>query len=111
MAALEFTIRRGMCSLGLKEYHGQCHTSCAEDMGCRYFDNGDGSTRVVPFGDCCNAKYAYIEKGVSTKNYQVEVFRDDYNNDEWAVVTIGRKEYECVRVKIDGEIIYPKMED
>lgn len=109
MADLEITIRRGSCSLKLCEYCNQCHTQWAEELGCRYFAPiRDNDERVIPFGDCIHASYTYTQKGISTKNYQVEPFEAYF--DEWAEVTIGRKKYECIKVKIDGKTVFPYRE-
>lgn len=110
MADLEITIRRGSCSLKSWQYCSQCHTQWAGELGCLHFDPiGDDGKRVIPFGDCIHASYTYIEKGISTNNYQVEPFEGEYF-DKWAEVTIGRKKYECIEVKIDGKTVFPYRE-
>lgn len=117
MADLQFIYREGYCDLyrcyrEVKDcYSEQCHTSCAEDAGCRYYCDGkkEDEPYVIPFGDCIHAMFKTRYKGVSAKNYEIEEFEDDYNEHlNCALVTIGKHVYECEKVILNGEPVYPR---
>ena len=114
MATIQMKYREGYCDIAYTHgcyYSEQCHTAVAEDSGCRYFNDGsytkkDG-TKVIGYGPCIHAYFKTIYKGVSGKNYEMEEYTNDYN--PWLncmIVTIGKREYECTEVILDGKQIY-----
>ena len=106
MAELVLTVRRGFCNLNREEFEDQCLSQFGKDVGCRCYNDGlKKGDRYIPYGNCINADYEYIYKGISAKNFEVEVVR--FELDEWAEVTVGRKTYECTSVILNGKTIYP----
>lgn len=119
MAEIQIVYREGFCDhwSGGEGFHGQCYTSCARDMGCRWYSDGgekvspDG-VKIIPFGDCVYAAWKYKRKGWSGKNYEMEESEDPYNPHlDCMIVTLGRTEYECVKVILDGKCIYNEYDD
>ena len=117
MAEIQMTYRVGRCRMqecGLgTNYCEQCHTSLAEDTGCRYFNAYVyDSPNIRPYGDCVHAVFDTKWKGVSTKNYEIEEINDNfYPEFDCALVHIGKKVYECTKVILDGVRIYPAEEE
>ena len=111
MAEIKMKYKEYYCDFAdmkLCEFFYDCLTQDAQDLGCRYFNDGKMGENVIPFGDCVNAKYRYKYKGISVKNYEVEEFEDVYNPHlNCAIVTTRSAIYDnCVKVEIDGECIY-----
>lgn len=104
MAELILTVRKGLCTHGAKDYCGQCHSAAAEDVGCPFYS-------VSFHGECFRAKYKRIVKGVSAENFEICVNEDLYVCDEWAEVTIGENKYECDKVIVNGETVYPMQQE
>lgn len=119
MAEIQMIYREGYCDLRYVNpivadgnYCEQCHTCSGEDLGCPEFNDGRRPGEIrIPFGDCKNAKFETRYKGVTVKNYEIEPFIDDYNRHlDCMLVTIGKKQYECTKVILNGECIY-SLED
>ena len=110
MAEIQIVYREGYCDCNEAVYNTQCHTMAGEDLGCRMFDNGEVDCNVVPFGDCAHAKFRYIYKGLSVKNYELEELDDPYNPHLNCMVLKTRsKRYYCEKVILDGECIYDEL--
>lgn len=117
MAEIQIVYRGNWhCELNGKDYCMQCHTSCAEDLGCRMFNDGgktekDGRT-IIPFGDCIYAKYDYKYKGWTGKRYEMEECRDPYNPHlDSMTVKLGNQMYDCVKVILDGKVIFNEFDE
>lgn len=116
MATIQMEYREGHCKFNNAhvldcDYSEQCHTVVAGASGCRYFNDGsytkEDGTKVIGCGACIHAYFKTIYKGVSVKKYEMEEYTDAYN--PWLncmIVTIGKKEYECTEVILDGKQIY-----
>lgn len=111
MANIQMEYREYFCELDQEEICEQCFTSCASDLGCRCFHDGkDREGRRVPYGDCIHGAILTQYKGVTTKSYEMEHVIDRYENDEYMLVKIRGKYYECDKVILDGVQIYPDEE-
>lgn len=100
MAEIEIVYRKGYCWYSCEDFDTQCYTQCAGDMGCRFCATDEAGT-------CTNAKWRYKYKGWSGKNYEIEEDNDPYN--PWLdsiLVRLGRTDYDCVRVKLNGKTIF-----
>ena len=113
MAELEFVYRIGYCELtgscdpNYLMYCDQCHTAAADVLGCRHYNSGKTDPYHIPFGDCIHADFKYKYKGVTTKNYNIDLQEDIYNQHlTCLVVTIGKKSFECVKVTLNGKCIF-----
>lgn len=107
MAEIEIIYREGYCECMGGDYCAQCHTQCAEDLGCKMFNEGKHEKNVIPFGDCVHANFKYVYKGASVKKYEIEKFEDDYNPHlNCMFVTLGKTMYECEKVVLNGKVIY-----
>lgn len=107
MAEIEIVYREGYCEYKQSDYCTQCHTQCAEDLGCRCFNEEEERPNVIPFGDCKHAKFKYAYKGASVKNYEIEEFEDAYNPHlNCMLVTLGKTMYECEKVILNKEVLY-----
>jgi len=116
MAEIQIVYREGYCDYGLPDYNTQCHTCCGEDLGCKYFlqdeITGENGIKVIPFGDCNRAKFMYKYKGWSGKRYEIEECFDPYNPQlDSMIVTLGRKEYDAVKVILDGKCIFNEFDE
>ena len=118
MAEIQIVYREGFCGY-YAEYYGwhnvfslQCYTVCAGDVGCRGYSDGgkrydDDGIEIIPTGDCVYACWKYKYKGWSGKNYEIEELHDPYNPQlDCMRVKLGRTEYDCVKVILNGECIY-----
>lgn len=120
MADIQIVYRGGFCEYhNEEEYCQMCHTSYAKECGgCRSFAYGDNSGgiefsidgkpfSVVPFGDCAHAKYNYKYKGWTGKRYEIEQDEHGLTPElDCMLVTLGSKQYDCVKVILDGKCIY-----
>lgn len=114
MAEIQMVCREGYCDEFIDEAYGRaCHTCWAEEEEpCRQFTHPKRDLGAIPFGDCNHAKFRYIYKGVSAKNYEIEPFEDVFNSHlKCMYVTVGRRTYECVKVILDGKCIFNEMGD
>lgn len=112
MAEIDIVYRKGYCEYKQADYCTQCHTQCAEDLGCRCFSEGERKQNVIPFGDCEHAKFKYGYKGSFVKNYEIEEIEDDYNPHlSCALVKLGSRMYECERVILNGKVLYNTHDD
>ena len=124
MADIQIVYREGFCECHNEEYCQTCHTSYAKDFGCcrlfAYSDNSGGIEysidgkpfSVVPFGDCVHAKYNYKYKGWTGKRYEIEQDEHDLTPKlDCMLVTLGSKQYDCVKVVLDGKCIYNNYDD
>lgn len=107
MADIEIIYREGYCECMGKNYCMQCHTQCAEVLGCPMFNDGKHEKNVIPFGDCIYAKFRYIYKGMSIKNYELEEEDDPYNPHLNCMMLKTRNDcYQCEKVVLNGKVIY-----
>lgn len=107
MADIEIIYREGYCECRGENFSMQCHTQCAEDLGCPMFNEGKHEKNVIPFGDCIYAKFKYIYKGMSIKNYELEEDDDLYNPHLNCMMLKTRNGwYQCEKVVLNGNIIY-----
>ena len=107
MAEIEIIYREGYCECMGGDYDTQCHTQCAEDLGCKMFNEGKHEKNVIPFGDCVHAVFKYKYKGMSIKNYELEELIDDYNPHLNCMMLKTRNDwYECEKVVLNGKVIY-----
>ena len=125
MADIQIVYRVGYCAHhNDEEYSYTCHTSYAKDFsGCRGFSYGDNKGGVeftvdgkpfsfVPYGDCAYAKYIYKYKGWTGKRYEIEPYENNFSPElDCMIVTIGNKQYDCVKVILDGKCIYNILDD
>lgn len=115
MAEIEIIYRDGYCECMGKDYHTQCYTDCASDSGCEVFEGDkpryefvDGHRiYTIPLGCCHHAKFKYIYKGMSVKNYELEEDEDVMNPDLSCMMLKTRNMvYPCVKVTLNGKVIY-----
>lgn len=113
MAEIQMVYRDYICDAvyggGYKEHCMQCHTEAAGDLGCRGYKHEDVPENVIPCSACVHAIEMRCYKGVSTKRYEMHEFEDSYN--PWLNcmhVIIGKGEYDCEKVVLDGQVIYDK---
>ena len=116
MAEIQIVYREGYCDYNCSKFCGQCYTGAAEDNGCKYYHGGCAievnGQKVIPYGDCTRARFRYIHKGGCWKNYEMEEVTDEYNPHlDSMLVTLGRTTYDCVKVKLDGKVIYNNYDD
>lgn len=110
MANIQMEYRKYFCELDEDKICEQCFTSCASDLGCWRFQDGKDRDGRVPYGDCIHAAILTQYKGVTTKSYEMEHIVDQYTPDEYMLVKIRGKYYECDKVILDGVQIYPDEE-
>lgn len=107
MAEIEIIYREGYCKCSGDRYCTQCHTECAEDLGCSMFNDGKHEENVIPFGDCIHAKFEYAYKGMSVKNYELKACDDLYNPHLNCMLLETRNgSYQCEKVVLNGKVIY-----
>lgn len=109
MAEIQIVYREGYCEYGCMatDYDTQCHTQCAADMGCKFFNDGEHLPNFIPFGDCIYAHFRTKYKGVTTKKYDIEEMEYPYNPHlNCMLVKIGNRIYQCEKVILDGKCIY-----
>ena len=123
MADIEIIYRKGYCELEERgyghdiEYDIGCHECWAEDSNCKYFAHpeplqAEDGTRIIPFGDCAHAKFEYRYKGWSGKRYEMEEYRDPYNSHlDSMLVKLGKTEYNCVKVIMNGKCIFNEYDE
>lgn len=116
MAEIQIVYREGYCDFNLPDYNMQCHTCVASDMGCRYFYQeeavSENGIKVIPFGDCNRAQFKYKYKGWFGKRYEIEECFDPYNpNLDSMIVTLGGKQYDAVKVILDGKCIFNEFDE
>lgn len=112
MAEIQIVYREGYCEFECvgADYDTQCHTQCAADMGCKYFNDGDDIPNFIPFGDCVHARFKYIYKGMSVKNYELQELDDPYNPHLNCMTLETRNRiYYCEKVILDGKCIYDEL--
>ncbi len=118
MAEIQIVYRKGYCECCGSDYDTQCHTQSAGDLGCRMFNDWnqeetfENSQRIrsIPFGDCIHAKFKYIHKGMSLKNYKLEELDDPYNPHLNCMELKTRNVvYFCEKVILDGNCIYDDL--
>lgn len=105
MAEIEIIYREGYCEfecIRTNIYCMQCHTQAAEDLGCPTFCEDEHEDCGCDF-----AKFKYILKGMSIKNYELEVVDDPYNQHlNCMMLRTRNKSYQCEKVVLNGEVIY-----
>ena len=118
MADIQIVYRDGYCEIAecncdvIGNYCTQCHTQAAEDLGCKYYDEGSHDANVIPFGDCIHALFRRKYKGIVAKKYDIEPFEDNYNMHlNCMAVTAGRKTYYCDKVILNGKCIYNNIRE
>lgn len=113
MAEIQMVYREGSCAFDCvaTDYCAQCHTQCACDLGCKFFNDGEHLPNHIPFGDCIHASFKTKYKGVTVKNYEIEEFEDPHNPHlNCMLVKLGRRVYECEKVSLDGKCIYNDLD-
>lgn len=113
MAEIQMVYREGYCDFDCvgTDYNTQCHTQCAADTGCKFFNDGEHLPNHIHFGDCIHANFRTKYKGVTTKKYDIEEMEDPYNPHlNCMLVKIGNRIYQCDKVVLDGECIYNNQE-
>lgn len=111
MAEIQIIYREEYCEMRSDNICYQCHTEDADEVGCRMFNEGKHEN-VIPFGDCIYAKFKYIYKGMSVKNYELEEFHDPfYPNLDCMMLKTRNKIYDCEKVILDGKCIYNEYEE
>lgn len=118
MADIQIVYREYYCYCDRLEHCTQCHTEYAKDVGCSSYNDGEAyiiredGRKVIPFGDCWYARIRHKYKGLSAKKYEIEPFEDAFNpRFNCMLVRIGKNEYECDRVILNGECIYNDLTD
>lgn len=117
MANIEIVYRIGSCAFNYSaEYCPTCHTCWADEIGCRFYCSGEveekNGVRLIPFGNCIHAHYDYGFKGGVYKRYEMEEYTDSYNMHMNCMnVTLGGYVYECVKVTLDGKVIYNEWDE
>lgn len=118
MAEIQIVYRQGYCDCYNTNYCAECHTQDAINLGCRMFNDGKQESTIenghliihIPFGDCKYAKFKYIYKGMSLKNYELEEL-DDYFNPHLNCMILETRNsiYYCEKVILDGKCIYDEF--
>lgn len=111
MAYFQIEYIEPYCKYAMDEFCTQCCTNCAEDLGCKLFNDGrrDSKPDYLHFGDCENVIYETAYKGFSAKNYETKEFIDIYNPRlNCMILKTESGEYHCSKVILDGICIYPK---
>ena len=107
MAEIEIIYREGYCLYNYDIYCMKCHMGCAEDVGCLMFKKETFEENDIPFGDCVYAKFKYIYKGMSIKNYELKVDDDPYSPYFNCMMLKTRNGlYPCEQVVLNGKVIY-----
>lgn len=110
MADIQMEYRSYTCNMCCEEFCEQCSTEFASDLGCLYFCDGKNhEDNRIPYGDCIHAQMKNIYNGISTKNYEIEEVFDTYSCDNYMLVKIRNKYYECDKVILDGVQIFPEL--
>ena len=117
-ADIQIVYRVGYCDfyqMGT-EYDIGCHCCYADSTDCRYYlaerwETEDGQD-VIPFGNCAHAHFEYRYKGWTGKKYEMEECRDPHNpHIDSMLVKLGNKEYDCVKVTLNGKIIFNEYDE
>ena len=119
MANIEMVYREGRCtsthqpSFDELGYCHECHTQFAYTLDCAGYDDGSHKSCLIPFGDCQNAIYDIKYKGITAKNYQMEPEKTHpfHPRSECMIVRIGRQEYECYKVTLNGKVIFNTLDE
>lgn len=107
MADIEIIYREGYCDCMNDNYCMQCHTCCADALGCRRFATTKHEKDVVPFGDCVWAMFKYKYKGMSVKDYELEEVNDPYNPHlDCMMLETKNARYPCKKVVLNGKVVY-----
>jgi hypothetical protein len=114
MAEIQIVYRHYFCDCieFEDEFIDQCLTGAARDYGCKGFSNGgitsdEEGRLIIPFGDCVHAQWDYRYKGWVGKRYEMEEIKDAYNPHlDCMRVRLGKTEYDCDKVTLNGECIY-----
>lgn len=117
MAEIEIVYETGHCELNDASYGEECHSEYACDMGCRQFEEDKeygplppNCLGIKPYGNCKHAITDYIHKGWSGKKYEIGApFTYDY--EEHVMVTLGKTDYCCCKVKLNGKIIFNEYDE
>lgn len=122
MALIEVVERIPLCDMG-EDMAGEifCHCADAENTACKFFKHEEAGTwewngeqiPVIPFGNCAHAQFEYRYRGWGNcRNYEMEESRDPRNRHlDSMLVTVGGKVYDCVKVKLDGRIIFNEHDE
>lgn len=118
MAEIQIKYRYYVCDLVGFEASRECLSECAEHTGCIGFEDG-GIQRdeelgcvKIPYGDCIHSNWEYGYKGWVGKQYEMEEYNDVYSPHMNCMrVKLGKKEYDCVKVTLNGECIYNKDDE
>ena len=113
MVEIQIVYRNYFCDIGWEdEFSTLCFTGVADCTGCKAFSNG-GISRdeeghlIIPYGDCVHAQWDYRYKGWVGKRYEMEEIKDaDDPHLDCMRVRLGKTEYDCVKVTLNGECIY-----
>ena len=109
MAEIEIVYRSSLvCDFYREELCEQCHTSAAFDVGCEYY-LPDRSVEPFGNGTCSRAHFRYSRKGWVGKSYEIgEPFESNCDHSlDYIPVVLGGKSYnQCVKVKLNGRVIY-----
>lgn len=114
MAEIQIVYRYYFCEYPWCEddFNIFCLTSSARDTTCREFSDGgieytEDGVKIIPNGDCIHAKWEYRYKGWVGKRYEIEEYKDTYDPYLSCMrVKLGNKEYDCVKVILNGECIF-----
>ena len=117
MADIQIVYMEPYCDYECQYFCTQCYTEVAQDLGCKYFHtepNGydESGTLHIPFHDCDRARIEYKYKGWSGKRYEMEEQKDHYAPRlDCMLVTLGKTEYLCAKVILDGKCIYNNYDE
>lgn len=103
-------------------YCEYCYTECAEDLGCDHYrkpriKNKDESTgkmwAEIPVKCKCEHAACLLKyKGFTAKNYEAYVDEDPFKpRNDVMVLIVGKRRYNCRKVVIDGEQIFPEIKE
>lgn len=114
MAEIQIVYRNYFCDcIGCEDkFDTQCLTEFANNTDCIGFSNGGsrdekGHLKWFPFGNCVHAQWDYGYKGWVGKRYEIEECEDVFNPHlDCMRVRLGKTEYDCVKVTLNGECIY-----
>lgn len=113
MVEIQIVYRHYFCDcIGCEDkFSTQCLSEYAAITDCKGYSDGgidyyDRESMFImrTYGDCVHAKWKYKIKGWFGNRYEMSTLKDPFNN--CMRVWLGKTEYDCVKVILDGKCIY-----
>ena len=118
MADIQIVYIEGKCAFHSSEFCSNCLTSFADFTNCKMYEGSsylcdyDTGKSIKCIGGMCNhAEFTTKHKGWTGKRYEMEMIdnpEDPYNG--CMRVTLGKTEYACTKVTLDGKCIHGETE-